>query len=1718
MVVGSPAHWHYPPRSQAYPRASAPSLLAHPASNHAVTLLAPSHDGAGLHAGAPTPRLPLVPAHQTTASPLGAPQPSLNHSASGSCGASVALATAPVEQAGRNREGVQVASDRGSSDTSPSGRGPGSGPGAAPDPAALTSWIKSARNITRLQRLMRQYGNQMNHIHVSALVTHLSQLAAEDSATAAALASAAATAADPSSNPTRDPRNEAAGQRHCAEAAPSRPQHDLPVPPPSCGGGCTGPPAESAPSRSSSADGAAAAAAGVRELLASLLALVHAQLPYFEPRQLANTAWALGKWPAGVPGRDGALAAVLQASGPLLPRFRPQELANLLHGWASCAASSRAAAPLSPPPPPAPSSAPWETTSRASSSQPQQKQTPVEQQARQQAAPQPVPQWQPLGWLTRHARACASQLRPGGRFKMQELSNLLWAWGVLLGGAGAGGGGGDGAGAGAGEMFPYWVSGARADGGGPATGGQATPAAAAGLAVPYRELLAAQMQLGLEAAGPQELANSMLSLARLQLLPPPEWFDAFLRASRRHLLPDSSTSIATTGNRDGDNNGDSRACPPFGGRWPHSAPAASTSRGRDPARMSPQPPAPHQRLGFSPQELSNLLWGCSKLHLRLPPGFLDDVAPALERCLPLMSLQERINVLWALAWQAKLGAGEWAMWEPTAQPSRAAAAAAPAAAAAAVTAEAAAVAVESGASAGLCRGQGVGGEGSQAASEGGSSRAPSRGREEDDQGVAEQSRTGRALSGSEPWGQDSGAGAGATAPFPRAPVAAAAGGGDGGGGGGACGAPRGRVPDGAGGGNAVVAAEPGTRSGGPVDGPHAPPPPVPAAGVDRRGAARAAAPPADATAALGRTGHADRAGQSQPPPQPAAGLAYPRPGPAPLDRISQDQFQQQQTLASHLRPAADEAPHGSSAAARVIPAPTALREPQRHSGGGAPLVLRRVVRAVLHPLQRSPDAAGPQDVSVALWSVATLSAARAGGCCRDPAVAAAAATIPTTTTTTPLPSSRGAIGGGDDGDDGGELLAPEEADALLSAWGRCLDGMSPQGQANCVWAAARLRLAPPAELQGRLAAWLARHAGALSPPECAATLRGLGLLAAQGALAPRPAPELSRAARALLDQAYLRHARYEPWELAQVCYGGALLLRWLGRGGGAAAAAAAAAAAGGSDMAQQLSTSLPAAAAVRMSMDLEDAAAGAFGLGPALAPAAAAAVAAQQRRLAQPLDALLAHLQLAYRRAEVLQGGAAAWDEAAAAAAVADSLHRGDGGVLGLEALVMTLEAVAAVLPAHVSPTRGSELSVWCQDLVRVHARRALTQAPHHVRALAPLLHACAAAAVSSVRVARARRQAALERRRAAAAAAGSGAGGASLARSSMDEFMRSGRLAQRREELLLQLQAKERQEATQQEELPRSRLPQPPPPSRHVQEQQQRQAQQQQQQQQQDEEEASYRTRLLQTPAQALQQQTSAEDLQGLPAPAQPAAPAQPPAGPLPQSAAWAASGLSPEWLQRFWAASGPSLRDATPQEAAMMLWAMSSLAVQPPDPWVGELLRAVERHLLRAGAPGVSDHTLGVLLSSLGHLRVRPSARFMAAALAAVDAWAAAGCGEGRRREMAPSAVLGVLVGLAYLEWPLPPEWLARLVRAVAPQLGRLTPGAERTRAYMAVASLDAGLAERLGYEFGELLGAGPTGAGSTAGRGGGGGRGRGVEWERAEEGTAQQRTLFSRSRGGW
>ncbi|GLI61811.1 hypothetical protein VaNZ11_004318 [Volvox africanus] len=1666
MVAGSSAHWH-PPRSQAFSRGPAPFLLAHPACKHAATLLAPNFDGEGGNSDAPAPRLPVAPAQQH----LGNPLSMLRQGSVGGPVTTATLGTATGDASARISDAARTGSKFHADATLLSTRGYSPHPRVhsrnSPGPAALTSWIKSSRNISRLQRLVRQYGSQMNHINVSAALTHLSQLSVEDAATAAALSATATAVKHKTGVICTVPSGAVEG------ACPMSSSRDVSIPalhgvavdvpssaslPASVSGDmsetCTGTSSTAAaaspaasPPLSKSGDSYCTPYDGVRELLSSLLTLVHEQLPHFEPRQLANTAWALGKWPAGLAGRDDALTAVLQASAPLLPYFGAQELANLLHGWASCAASSRAfssGGSAGPTFDRALSSAPSVLSSQLPGGQAHA------QDQSQTLALESGPRFHPHVFLMGHSRACMSQLKRGS-FKMQELSNLLWSWGVLLGAGGAVTGL-------VSEVEGSWSVET-------VLGDQDAPAAGA-LAIPYHELLAAQLQLGLASASPQELANSILSLARLQLLPAPEWFEAFLLASRRHLLADIDQEAVTAGN---------------------------TANSGQPTREAV---AGRPRIGFSPQELSNLLWGCSKLHLRLPPSYLDDVAPALERCLPLMILPERVSVLWALAWQAKLNAGDWrSLWDTLAEPQATAAAAVP-----------------------RQKTQGPGREGMRTGA-----RAAEQWEGEHDP-TADAVREGRETE----WPLTGGPGSGGhTAEMQRcqegwvsrAPGRAA---------------PGTRTADvvhlagwGAGEGESRASNMGETRQSGQ---------PLMAesqlGAVTTQGTSTTSGWQRSTPAAADVRNHPLDPAIVAPPsfqtpssplvlkvnPGSAAAVGcpgrapgYPQPGKARAERDAPTVEAEPQEQCQTQTPLLHQPQLQTEVTRWVGPVVQHVGPATASADKAAPLV-RRVVLSVLDPLQRTPGASAPQDISMALWSVATLSATRGG--CRTPLEAAAGASplLRVDDGFSNCNNDGGNYSGHDrsegaDGDaaDGATLLAPPDADVLVQVWSRWLEDMSPQGQANCVWAAARLRLRLPHRLQGRLAVWLLHRAQDLSPAELAAVLRGLGLLSSQ----LQPSQELSRATVVLLDQAYLRYARYGLCELAQVCYGGALLLRLLRRPGGATGSLSPEL----DDLAPLQQIPLPAAAAIRMSMDLEDAglscsavgmaapwpgsatAAGGSGVSPGMAATTAVAAAAQQRRLLQPLDALVGRLQQAYQREEGQKGLTAAnravdpsggrdgvrvvpeiapWDDLAPYSAPA----------LGLEVLVMTLEAVALILPIHGSSVRGSELSAWCQDLIRVHVRSIVIEPGHHVRALAPLLHAVAASAMSSVRAARARKQAERERRRAVPTSRS-----AALPRSSMDEFTRSGWVAERREELMQLRQTPGKVEASQQlqQDLPGARLAQ--------------------------------RLSVQQQQPAAMMVQSQAQQHESLQtSPAQPQRPKQQqllPPGHSTQSATWAASGLSVDWLQRFWSASASSVGDATPKEAAMMLWAMSALAVQPPDPWVRTLLNAVEPYLCAtitggAGDYGVSDQTLGILLSSLGHLRVQPSPQWMAMALAAVDFRVGGGGdvrGHREQGDMNTAALLGVLSGLAYLEWPLPADWLARLVRTVAPQLGRLNP-AERTRAYMAVASLDAALADRVGFEFSELLAVGRAGRGPAGG----------AEWERGEEGTAQQRTLFTRSRGGW
>ncbi len=330
-----------------------------------------------------------------------------------------------------------------------------------PDPAALTSWIKSSRNLRRLLRLVRQHGPRMNHIHVAATLTHLSQLVDSTPHVATLLAQAAAShpPAHQQPAPHHDGPSDTATSSSAATPLPT------PTPPQPPGLPASG------QAEASSAD----TAGDALELCQALVSLAEQHLSSFDTRQLGNVAWALGQWPTGLPGRDELMRRVVQTSTPLLHRCSAQELANMLHGCASCGRSAG------------------------------------------------LP---PSDWIEGHARACGEllrrqldegQLREAGeelqeaghgsgalgdskrRFKLPELASLLWAWGVMMTEGGEGPSGGRGAAAG---------------GGVGALGRQ--------LSGVVGQVLRVQVQLGLArgAPGPQELANSVQGLAHMQVRVP----------------------------------------------------------------------------------------------------------------------------------------------------------------------------------------------------------------------------------------------------------------------------------------------------------------------------------------------------------------------------------------------------------------------------------------------------------------------------------------------------------------------------------------------------------------------------------------------------------------------------------------------------------------------------------------------------------------------------------------------------------------------------------------------------------------------------------------------------------------------------------------------------------------------------------------------------------------------------------------------------------------------------------------------------------------------------------------------------------------------------------------------------------------------------------------------------------------------------------------------
>ncbi|KAG2452299.1 hypothetical protein HYH02_003323 [Chlamydomonas schloesseri] len=1597
-------------------------------------------------------------------------------------------------------------------------------PQSAPDPAALTAWIKSARDVGRLERLVRQHGERMNHIHVSAAITHLAQLAAADPAVSETLEAAAGAAAAPAAM--------------SAATAPSEPAQGAAVS------------AGQAVRAARGGDGGTAAVEQARALAEALLRLLRSRLPDCEPRQLANTAWALGKWPAGLCGRREALLEVARAAASQLGRFRPQELSNLLHGCASVVASTSATAATA-----AAAGAAGASTSAAAA--------PAEGTFAEAALP--------AAFLRNHAHACAAVLqrtlaRSGSHasradidsistgstsnvtaFKMQELSNLLWAWGALLGSdspdvvagdADSGGSGGSG-GSGSSPRAAAVPSAGRRPGAAAAraatlaTGEDAPPPHL----LPCMDVLAAQLALGLGAAGPQELANSVHGLARLQIEPTWEWVDAAMAAARRHVRHARPQPLLQQPQQP-------QQPPSVTGPSASPSPSSSGSSGR--------------AAGFSPRELSNWLWGCSRLRLRLPRALLEgegegELAAALERCLPAMNLQERVNVLWALAWQAKLGVADWQEQEPQ-------------------------------------QGCGQGAEQEQ---------------EQEQEGAVR--TAGHALQ-SHVW--------------------------------------RGA--------QSVVAVPPSATVGASQAHGH----------TGAHAAATTAAAPQQS--ALGRQGPAPRgshAAPSQPHAVPAAGDA----GGGSGDRGG---ALSGSVLNGVLRSVLDAATASSSASAvagataaasrgskpLVPPTPSTLAaalarkvSAASRSAAAAPATVAPAAAAQMAPLHPL-TARRAQDVSVTLWSLATLHCAGIEG------LDLGASTRGGGSGTTRGQSSghgNSASAGAADGDGNGANRASNStergrqqptlaaarattaAQQLLQLWQDALPHMGPQALSNSVWAAARLRLRLTAPLTAGVLAALRRHGRGLAPPEAAAVVRGLGMLCATLPLAPSAAaPEAQQAAApgaqllqpqqgatasagdlvavvlGLLEHVYIRHASYSLGQLAQVCYGGALLLRWAGgsrqllQQPQPQSAASRGASGDGSDGDGDGGLFVPAALEIRMSLDLDDdmvygsssvasaaAAAAAAGLGPGAA-AAAAAARAQQRRLIPPLDWLLLQLQLAYR-------GRAA-KAASAAAGGSSGGEAGAGGTaapvgvsVSVEEVAMTLQAVGLLLPEGASmltAARCADLAAWGQDLTRMQLRRVLAAAtaaaatsapPPHVRQLAPLLHAVAMAAVGSVHAARIRRAAAAERLRRASGAAPPGGGpagggpgspyaGEGLARSSVDEFVVSGRKAARREEhrlqqLVQQVQQQQGAAVAQPEATPATAAAPP------------------------DAAAASARSVPPATSANAATAsatsgrfqpaQTHVAQPQPTPTPV-PMTPQQQggllnPASPSP---AWQASGLSPEWLARFWALTGPSLAEASPQEAALLLCALGALSVRPPEPWAHALLAAVRPHLRArppllpqaAGAattgvavaaaaayapsPALSDQTLGLLILGLGKTHVAPPREWMVAALAEVEARASGGaaCNAAAAAAAAASAsapagstatpqpqppqpldprvLKCVLAGLAELEWPLPAEWLTRVVVGAAPRLRQLRP-ADRSRMYLSLVALDAGLADRMGYDFCHVIaaaaqsqqgGAGGGGAGAGgAGAGGGGAGGSGGAAAVAvagTEGAGQQRSLFTRSRGGW
>lgn len=169
--------------------------------------------------------------------------------------------------------------------------------------------IKATRHVAELVRVHAHYAPYLNARHVSAIITHLAQLAAQ-------------TPQPGDTDDTDHQRARSHEQASTSEPAPTRSQS-------------AGQRGQSASAQARQVRGASPAphqGPSQSQLLTHLLRIMAANISQFSFRQLANCTWAVAKLDAPVPSAwvQRCLAACCQR----LAEAKPQEISNLLYGLA----------------------------------------------------------------------------------------------------------------------------------------------------------------------------------------------------------------------------------------------------------------------------------------------------------------------------------------------------------------------------------------------------------------------------------------------------------------------------------------------------------------------------------------------------------------------------------------------------------------------------------------------------------------------------------------------------------------------------------------------------------------------------------------------------------------------------------------------------------------------------------------------------------------------------------------------------------------------------------------------------------------------------------------------------------------------------------------------------------------------------------------------------------------------------------------------------------------------------------------------------------------------------------------------------------------------------------------------------------------------------------------------------------------------------------------